>query len=194
MRRSVFAIIGTVAGTALMLGAKLGTPPPDDPAAFSNSNSGDPAAAGDPSDAASPTAPGSAGAPASTPPAGAPSPAVSGSAPASGPVTPKPTPTTNPPTSGLKDGKFAGTGATVPHYRYTMTVSITVSGGRITAASYDCGDSSGESRSICQGRASKLVQETLAAQSANVATVSGATYSTQAYKSSLQSAIDRAKV
>jgi uncharacterized protein with FMN-binding domain len=190
MRRSVFAIIGTVAGTALMLGAKLGTAPPDDPAAFSNS--GDPAAAGDPSDAASPTAPGSAGAPAS-PPAGAPGPAPSG-APGTGTTNPPPPPpTTRPPANGLKDGKFAGSGATVPHYRYTMTVSITVSGGRITAASYDCGDASGESRSICQGRASKLVQETLSVQSANVATVSGATYSSQAYKSSLQSAIDRAK-
>lgn len=192
MRRSVFAIIGTVAGTALMLGAKLGTPPPDDPAAFSDS--GDPAAAGGPSGAVSPTAPGSAGAPASpTPSAGAPSPVPSGHPPSGGATTPAPTPTTKPPSTGWKDGRYTGSGATVAHYRYTMTVSITVSGGRISAASYDCGNSSGESRSICEGRASKLVQETLSAQSANVATVSGATYSSQAYRSSLQSAIDQAK-
>jgi uncharacterized protein with FMN-binding domain len=68
-----------------------------------------------------------------------------------------------------------------------------VSGGRITAASFTCGSSSGESRSICQGRSPRLVQETLSAQSASVATVSGATYTSQAYKVSLQSAIDQAR-
>jgi uncharacterized protein with FMN-binding domain len=39
----------------------------------------------------------------------------------------------------------------------------------------------------------KLQQEALTAQNANVATVSGATYTSQAYKSSLQSALDQAR-
>jgi uncharacterized protein with FMN-binding domain len=81
----------------------------------------------------------------------------------------------------------------VSRYGYTLTVSITVSGGRITAGNVDCGNAGGESKSICTGRSPKLVQETLAAQSANVATVSGASYTSAAYKVSLQSAIDKAK-
>jgi uncharacterized protein with FMN-binding domain len=39
-----------------------------------------------------------------------------------------------------------------------------------------------------------LQQETLAKQSASVATVSGATWTSNAYRTSLQSAIDKAKV
>src|SRR5438477_9526138 len=40
MRRAVLAVIGTVAGTALMVGAKLGTPRPDDPAAATATDDG----------------------------------------------------------------------------------------------------------------------------------------------------------
>jgi uncharacterized protein with FMN-binding domain len=184
MRRGILAIVGTVAGTALMLGAKLGTAPPADPAAALADDGGTPPAEG-PSGAS--TAP-------------APSTSVTPAASASGPAgrTPGPgTRTTPPPTTkppgGLKDGTYTGADTTVRRYNYTLTVSITVSGGRISAGNVDCGSATGVSKTICTGRGPKLVQETLAAQSADVATVSGATYTSAAYTVSLQSAIDKAR-
>jgi uncharacterized protein with FMN-binding domain len=182
MRRGILAVVGTVAGTALMLGAKLGTPPPSDPAAAL-------ADAGDPTPGGTPAAPASTASPGSNPSKPAGPPPSPGSRTTPPPTTPPPTR----PAGGLKDGSYSGSGTSVQRYGYTLTVSITVSGGRITAGTVSCGSASGESRSICQGRSPKLVQETLAAQSANVATVSGATYTSAAYRVSLQSAIDHAK-
>jgi len=165
MRRSVLALIGTVAGTALMVGAKLGTHPGTgpDPAAL------DTAPSGDPTSAAPPT--------------------PSGAAPKPGATSAKPAPQA---AGGLKDGTFAGAGAAAQRYE-TVTVTITVSGGKITAVNGSCGKASGESRSICQGALPKLQQEALTAQTAKIATVSGATATTSAYRTSLQSALDRAK-
>jgi uncharacterized protein with FMN-binding domain len=76
----------------------------------------------------------------------------------------------------LKNGTFTGSGAAAGHYE-VVTVTITVSGGRITVAA----------------GMSKFQPATLTAQSANVATVSGATYTSRAYRTSLQSALDQAK-
>jgi uncharacterized protein with FMN-binding domain len=171
MRRSVLALVGTVAGTALMVGAKLGTHPgtEPDPAALDTAPSGEPASAAPPTSA--------------PPTNAAPKPGATGTKPAPPPTTPA--------AGGLKNGTFAGAGAT---QRYeTVTVTITVSGGKITAVNGSCGKASGESRSICQGALPKLQQEALTAQSAKIATVSGATYTSNAYKTSLQSALDQAK-
>src|SRR5690242_741567 len=132
MRRGILAIVGTVAGTALMLGAKLGTAPPTDPAA-ALADDGTPAA-GDPSGASNAATPGPT---APSTPAASPSGSV-GPTPSAGTKTPPP-PTTKPPTGGLKDGTYTGSGTDVTRYRYTLTVSITVSGGRITAGRVDCG-------------------------------------------------------
>jgi uncharacterized protein with FMN-binding domain len=172
MRRAVLAVVGTVAGTALMVGAKLGTPRPDDPTAA-------PAAATTHEPASAPPAP----APASASPAG-PAPGSTG-------PTGKPTP---PPThaGGLKDGTFTGGGAPARRYE-VVTVTITVAGGRITVANGSCGNASGESRAICRDAMPTLQQETLARQSATIATVSGATYTSDAYQTSLQSALDKAR-
>ena len=172
MRRAVLAVIGTVAGTALMVGAKLGTPRPDDPAAAT--------APADP--AGSPAAPPAPGPAPASAPAGAPPSSRS-------PTKPPPTPTRG---SGLKDGTYTGGGAPARRYE-VVTVTITVSGGRITVANGSCGNASGESRAICADAMPHLQQETLAKQNANIATVSGATYTSDAYVSSLQSALDRAK-
>ena|SRR2546421_9407467 len=163
MRRSALALIGTVAGTALMVGAKLGTHPGTgpDPAALDTAPSGDPTSAAPP------------------PTSAAPKPGATSS---------KPTPSTG----GLKNGAFTGKGAAAEGYE-TVTVTITVSGGKITAVNGSCGKASGESRSICQGALPKLQQEALTAQTAKIATVSGATATTSAYRTSLQSALDRAK-
>jgi len=51
----------------------------------------------------------------------------------------------------------------------------------------------GQSAQINPGAVPRLKQEALKAQSAKIATVSGATYTSQAYAESLQSALDAAK-
>jgi uncharacterized protein with FMN-binding domain len=71
-------------------------------------------------------------------------------------------------------------------------VTITVSGGRITqaTATYPTSGQSG----VINGKAiPKLNQETLQAQNADIDTVSGATLTSEAYRNSLQAAVDRAR-
>jgi uncharacterized protein with FMN-binding domain len=187
MRRGVFAVIGTIAGTTLLVGAKLGTAPPLDPNAV--------AAAGLPDDTAAASAPAS-GSPVASPSAvrtaagPAPSRTTSRPAPTGGATrTAAPSPTAA--GTGLKSGTFAGSGAAE---RYgTVTVTITVSGGRMTGVSAAYATSSSESRQISNAAFPTLRQEALTAQSARIATVSGATYTSNAYKVSLQSALDKAK-
>jgi hypothetical protein len=148
-------------------GAKLGTPPPGDPAAVTLTDAGAVPAAGDPSAAPTPAAPGA-----------APAPGTTGSSAKPGittapPGQPGPSPTTPgkttapppppPPPPGLKNGTFTGSGAAAGHYEV------------VTRAM------------------SRLQPATITAQNANVATVSGATYTSRAYKTSLHAALDRAK-
>jgi uncharacterized protein with FMN-binding domain len=74
-----------------------------------------------------------------------------------------------------------------------VQVQITVTGSRITAATaVQYPDSAGRTAEISSTSIPKLNQETLAAQSANIDNVSGATYTSQGYISSLQSALDKA--
>ncbi|HEX6498870.1 MAG TPA: FMN-binding protein [Micromonosporaceae bacterium] len=177
MRRAVFAVLGTVAGTSLLVGAKLGTNPLTAPQAAAAT--GDVGAAGDPT--ATPTGSASRG---PTPPA-----AHGGSASAR----PSRTGTSaNPPTktTGLTNGTFAGRAVTEKYG--TVKVTITVSGGRVTDVSATYPTSPETSAKINANAVPKLRQEALAAQSAAIATVSGATYTSTAYKTSLQSALDAA--
>jgi uncharacterized protein with FMN-binding domain len=184
VRRALFAFVGTALGTGLMVGAKLGTRPQDLGADLTQSETvagAEPAAPGDSSPAplpsaatATPTAAGPTGAPPTT--------------------TRAPAPTTAPPPppagGGLKNGTFAGPSVT---QRYgTIKVSIVVTGGRITdvTASYPTGGDTGE---INARAIPRLRQSALSAQSANISTVSGATYTSNAYKQSLQGAINAAK-
>ena len=92
--------------------------------------------------------------------------------------------------TGLKDGTFKGAGSTNPYG--TVQVSIKVQGGKITvvSATYPL---AGNSATINPVAIPKLKQETLTAQSARVAAVSGATYTSKSYTESLQSALDGAK-
>lgn len=94
--------------------------------------------------------------------------------------------------SGLKDGTFTGT--TETGFYDTIQVAITVSGGKITAVNTPVlsGDS-GHSDSINSFAVPQLNQEVLSAQSAQIDGVSGASYTSQTYTQSLQSAIDQAK-
>jgi Uncharacterized protein conserved in bacteria len=74
-----------------------------------------------------------------------------------------------------------------------MQVQVTVRGGRITAAHaivYPQGG--GRDQQINSQAIPMLDQETLQIQSAQIDTVSGATYTSDGYRRSLQSALDAA--
>jgi uncharacterized protein with FMN-binding domain len=95
-------------------------------------------------------------------------------------------------TSGLKDGTFTGQAADT---RYgAVQVAITVSGGQITDVSvpqYPNTERRGEE--INAQAIPILISETKSAQNAQIDMVSGATYTSDGYTQSLQSAIDQAK-
>jgi len=85
------------------------------------------------------------------------------------------------------------TGSTASTRWGDVQVSITVTDGKITAVDvpeYPTGN--GKDREINADALPVLTQETLAAQSADIDTVSGATVTSQGYLQSLQSALDKA--
>jgi uncharacterized protein with FMN-binding domain len=85
------------------------------------------------------------------------------------------------------------TGATAQTKYGPVQVRITLTGSRITGASaVQSPDETARSKDINSTAVPKLNQETLQAQSADIDTVSGATYTSAGYKQSLQSALDRA--
>ncbi|WP_457101266.1 FMN-binding protein [Microbacterium sp. P5_E9] len=93
--------------------------------------------------------------------------------------------------SGLTDGTFTGAAANT---RYGgVAVRITVSGGMITKVDVpQYPSSNGRDRQINQQAIPILVSETVSAQSSRIDMVSGATYTSDGYLQSLQSAIDQA--
>lgn len=92
----------------------------------------------------------------------------------------------------LKDGTF--TGSTQSERFGQVQVRITVAGGKITdVATPILVGNEGRSTQINNRAAPMLRTEVLASQSAQVSTVGGATYTSDAYLTSLQSAIDQAK-
>jgi uncharacterized protein with FMN-binding domain len=75
-----------------------------------------------------------------------------------------------------------------------VQVRITVSDGRITAAdAVDYPMNNGRDQEINRFAIPQLQNETLQAQSAQIDMVSGATYTSEGYTTSLQSAIDQAR-
>ncbi|MEU9670704.1 FMN-binding protein [Streptomyces bobili] len=74
----------------------------------------------------------------------------------------------------------------------TVQVRITVSGGRITKAETVQAPKGGQSDQITANAVPKLNQAAVAAGSADIDAVSGATYTSGGYKESLQSALDQA--
>jgi uncharacterized protein with FMN-binding domain len=91
----------------------------------------------------------------------------------------------------VADGSY--TGDTVSTRFGDVEVAITVSKGAITdVTALRLTDHDTRSVQISNRAAPILRDEVLAAQSASVANVSGATYTTRAYLSSLQSALDQA--
>jgi uncharacterized protein with FMN-binding domain len=75
-----------------------------------------------------------------------------------------------------------------------VQVKVVVSGGKITdVVALQLTDRGGRSTQISNYATPILRKEVLASQSANVSSVGGATYTTDAYLSSVQSALDKAK-
>jgi uncharacterized protein with FMN-binding domain len=105
-------------------------------------------------------------------------------------ATSAPPSTTDAPAGGTS-GTFAGAAADT---RYgPVQVQIILSGGKITSAqTLQVPNESGRDVRINSEAVPILIQETLQAQSARIDTVSGATYTSEGYAQSLQSAIDAA--
>ncbi|QXE37787.1 FMN-binding protein [Streptomyces sp. GMY02] len=76
-----------------------------------------------------------------------------------------------------------------------VQVRITLSGGRITAAdAVKAPDSDAQSQSVTANAVPRLNQSAVTAQNARIDTVSGASYTSEGYRNSLQSALDKAGV
>ncbi|MET9831955.1 FMN-binding protein [Streptomyces sp. NPDC006385] len=84
------------------------------------------------------------------------------------------------------------TGSVVQTQYGPVQVRITVSGGGITEAEAVQAPSGGQSTNITGNAVPKLNQAAVAAGSADIDAVSGATYTSAGYKESLQSALDQA--
>jgi len=91
----------------------------------------------------------------------------------------------------LVDGVYTGT-ATPTRYG-TVQVQVTVQGGRISdVAVPQYPQGGGRTQAINSRAIPQLVDETTSAQSASIDMVSGATYTSDGYLASLQSALDQA--
>jgi uncharacterized protein with FMN-binding domain len=199
MRRILLAVFGALFGTTLLVGLKsqvLGAPAgvvadaPADPAASTN---GPPVEPG-----------GTPAASAATTPATPPKPGQTMPAPGST-ITQPPTggtTTTTAPASRTVTGiavavktaqsPTAKSSSCRECHDYTMAVTITVSGGRITSAKVAYNTSPGSSLSYANRAANSLNQKVLTAQTWNLGRVSGATYSGNAYELSLKDAMAKA--
>lgn len=191
----MMALAGTAAGTILLVSAKAGFSSPTDrrvdPQAAGAtgpvpSGSVPPPASGGPAPAVS-MAPGN-GTPTTTtaaPPAG-------GTTKTTAPPATKPTTTApKPPRTTMKDGIFNGNSIYVEYG--SIELQIIVSGGKISDIKVlDSPSDHSRSVQINNGALPKLRAQALSAQSAQIDTVSGATYTSSGYQLSLQSAIDRA--
>lgn len=103
-----------------------------------------------------------------------------------------PAPTTVPTATGLKDGSF--TGQDFPNFYGDVQVQVVVSGGKITdvkALQYPTDRP--QSAYISSVAIPYLHDEALKAQSAQIDIISGATFTSQSYAQSLQSALDKAR-
>jgi uncharacterized protein with FMN-binding domain len=167
MRRAMLAVLSAAAGTSLLVGLKAHFTAPTVPAAQAGAN----ATAGAGDSRSEPATPGKSGAPASGAPPAAGGNNGGGQAPA-------------------QNQTIDGKSFTTPFG--AVVVTITVSGGKITDIDAVV-PSSGESAAISPPAADKMRKQALERQSAKVDSVSGATYTSDAYKKSLQSAIDQIK-
>jgi uncharacterized protein with FMN-binding domain len=118
-----------------------------------------------------------------------PTPSASATASASASATPTPTPT--PSSNGLKDGTY--TGQDIGTQFGDVQVKVTISGGKITDVQpIQLPFDRPRSAEISQFAAPQLHDEVLQAQSANIDYLGGATFTSDAYAQSVQSALDQA--
>jgi uncharacterized protein with FMN-binding domain len=168
MRRTAAALAATVAGLIALLSFKshaAGSTAADTPQA--------PAGAVQ-SATASPTA---TTGPTATPTGSAPAPAAAGTSAAAG--------------GAAASGSFTGTAADTIFG--PVQVRATISGGKLTAVTVlQVPDRGGYEQNIVANDVPQLTSEALSAQSAHIESVSGATYTSQGYMQSLQSALDQA--
>lgn len=212
MRRAILAVTGMVAGTTLLISLKsapgasrLPAQVAADEAAAARaaalaSASAGPLASGGPGGGAA-GAPATGAPPAGTqsgqPPAGQATGAPAGQ-PAQGQQQPRPGSTTQAPAAPPAQPKPpASAGTFTGDSSYTefgyVTVAIKVSGGKITdVIAVELPENEPRSVSLSAKAAPTLRQRALAAQSSTIDSVSGATYTSEGYKSSLQSALDKA--
>jgi uncharacterized protein with FMN-binding domain len=102
------------------------------------------------------------------------------------------TPSTSAPT-GAKTATY--TGHLVVYLYGDIQVAVTLSGGRIVSVSVPQNAAAdGRSAAINSEAVPVLVQETLAAQGTNIDVVTGATYTSDAFAQSLQTALTKADV
>jgi uncharacterized protein with FMN-binding domain len=200
MRRVPVTVLGALVGTTLLVGLKspqLGAPTgvvadaPFDPGAPPG-----PAAASGPGQTMAPGLTAAPPAPGTTPHPGqsTPGPGSTTAPPAGG--------TTTAPTSRTVTGAWVAvktaqspTPKSSPCgdcHAYSMAVTITVTGGRITAASAAYNTSPGSSLSYASRANGTLSTKVLSAQTWNLGRVSGATYSGNAFELSLRDAMGKA--
>jgi uncharacterized protein with FMN-binding domain len=175
VKRLILTVTGTIAGLVALLSFKTQTHPVANGAAL-------PAAAlGGSSSTSAPTT--------ATPS----SPAVSSSAgvPSSGSTASSSSSSTASSSAAPVTRTYLGSAITT---RYgVIQVKVTVTARKITNVSFvQLTAFDGRSEQINSYAAPQLLQETLSAQSANVDTVSGASYTSDGYRQSLQSALDKA--
>ncbi|MFG3126987.1 FMN-binding protein [Streptomyces tendae] len=110
------------------------------------------------------------------------------------PPTTTPTPSSGTGTGGTSSGTHTVTGPTVQTRYGPVQVQLTLDGSRIVAArAVQSPGGDPRSRQINASAVPVLIKETLHAQSAHLDTVSGATYTSEGYIGSLQSALDQAR-
>jgi uncharacterized protein with FMN-binding domain len=192
-RHALLATVGTVSGIVLLLALK----PTTDPSAAQAESAITSSATGSASPSVSAHSPSAAPSPSKTP-EGKRSPTSTSTQP---PHTASAAPTRTssapsaPKTTAAAPTTRTVTGATAETKYGPVQVRITLTGSRITeATAVRSPDETARSRDINSTAVPKLNQETLQAQSADIDTVSGATYTSAGYRQSLQSALDRAGV
>jgi uncharacterized protein with FMN-binding domain len=168
MKRALAAIVATVAGLVWLLGFKTHSARQSLQPPLAATASSPPAPPTSASTTAQPTAaPSSSGPPAKKPSAAAP--------------------------SGQPQAR-ALTGSSIRTRYGNVQVQVKFTGAQITdVVPVQLPDSNGVDQEIDQQAVPILIQETLNAQSANIQAVSGATYTSDGYIQSLQSALDKAK-
>ncbi|MFF4582571.1 FMN-binding protein [Streptomyces sp. NPDC001389] len=118
-------------------------------------------------------------------------------------VSARPSPGTDP-ASGAASGPTAGspganrpgtfTGSVIDTRYGPVQVAVTMSGGRLTAVEVlQVPSENRRDRTIATYAVPRLTDEAMGAQSADIDAVSGATYTSEGYIRSLQSALDRAR-